>query len=357
MIRYLFTTLIKTMGVVAMLAGAAPMSEAAKPEWVHHKRLGVMLSASVRPAAGRLATGHITGAIALWNLGDDRPLRELHVRGEAHSLALAPDASLLAAGLRWETRVPVIRAESAKVLGEISGPDGIVRDVDFSPDGALLAIGGAARAQGRREGATGHASGDAVPPMEDGMVRLWRTADLSPAGRLRDLRGGKGELWRTRFSPAGELVAGLYPDDSVVLWRVRDGEVVQRVPIPTGGRTEALALSPDGKILALGSGSSLWLVELALSRAARPLGRPVQGSVTSLHFSADGHVLFGTAFDEAFARRVSDGGSVFSAPFPDPENNNPLDMALLPTGDKAVVVGGGKHIQRVFQLDVAAKAK
>ena len=136
-----------------------------------------------------------------------------------------------------------------------------VVDTAVSPDGAVLAYG-----------------------TDERVVKLWEVA----SGRqLRVLK--TGYIWSLAFSPDGRTLA-LGLNAPVELWDVTTGARLHSLRGHTLS-TDALAFSPNGKVLASGCGGGqvlLWDVESG-NKILAPTTDMLR--VTSLAFSADGTML------------------------------------------------------------------
>src|SRR5262249_33590453 len=128
-----------------------------------------------------------------------------------------------------------------------------------------------------------------------------------------DAGGHTGHVWKALFTPDGKQVVTVSDDKTVRLWDVNTGQTVRvlRPPIGPGkeGKLYAAALSPDGRLLAVGGfgwndgRKPIYLIHLTTSRAERnlagvPTGGRIErtleghkGEVSALAFSPDGKWL------------------------------------------------------------------
>jgi hypothetical protein len=122
-------------------------------------------------------------------------------------------------------------------------------------------------------------------------------ADLAPLSTRRTLLGHTGPAWYAAVHPGGRLLASNGMDRSIKLWNLASGDE----PVTLAKRAEdwflGMALSPDGKILAAGTGhleravpgeAVLWDVA---SRRVRATLRGHTNSVFAVAFSPDGRTL------------------------------------------------------------------
>jgi WD40 repeat protein len=133
--------------------------------------------------------------------------------------------------------------------------------IAFSPDGKTLATGG-----------------------EDHMVRL---QDAATGMGLRQLRGQTDAVASVAFGPDGSRLASAGLDGGLWVWESATGKPV--LHLAKGDKATAVAFSPDGKLLAVGVGDRLELLDTATGiRAGR---QDANSQIVAVSFSPDGRYL------------------------------------------------------------------
>jgi WD40 repeat protein len=243
-------------------------------------------------------------AVRLWDMVARKQLRSLPqpAADELVGLALAPDGKTLALGTKRQGEVGTTSGPGAELrLYDVStgklketvvkNLSGAVWAVAYSPDGSLLAYGGGWAGFGA-VGAGGHlklwdvamkkesrhmkhdyavmalafsadgktiASGtyEEVGRAVIGVVKLWKVEN---GEHLRTIKGYKGFIYAVALSPDGKLVAWGGDDSIVKVSDAGTGREVNVLKGAAGDRVRSLAFSPDGNTLAVASagGFQLW---------------------------------------------------------------------------------------------------
>ncbi|MEA2235361.1 MAG: hypothetical protein QOC81_85 [Thermoanaerobaculia bacterium] len=289
-------------------------------------------SVAFSPDGKLLASAGIDATVIVWELQTHRQLRVF--RGdvyEIHQIAFSPDGKLLAAANAAEgssddlaALVTIWDVETGRIVHELKGRPYDVRSLAFSPDGKTLAVGGTQN----------------LP------LRLW---SVSTGRSVRELPSDDATLGHVAvaFTPDGKTLAAL-SSENVHLWNVSAGTSVRTLDATNG---QSMAISPDGKIIAVGNLlSSPSFFDTATGAALPAIDCEY---CTTLSFSADGKRL---AANRGGAVRLWDletKAEVFRSPMVFRNlhtQENVTDLAISPDG--RLIAACGEEDSSVALLDV-----
>jgi WD40 repeat protein len=333
------------------------------------------------PDGRTLATGSADGTARLWVLSaPDTVTAATILRGHSGAitdLAFSPDGRWLATGSHdatarlWDVRA-ANPAEDPLVL---RGHELPVTSLDFSPEGRWLATGSRDKTirvwnlhdadpagnplilRGHDLPVTAVAFGPAgewlVSGSEDGTTRTWPVTSADPNVTPVVVRGHGDQVNTLAFSLDGRWLAsaggatdGTSSDNAVHLWDIRATDPTSGALTLSdhGNWIQVMAISPDGRWLATGSGDHtvrLWDLQAA-GPTATPLVLPGHaGWISALAFSSDGRWL-ASGSQDATARvwdlRASDPAA---APLIlGPHQDRVRALAFSPEGKRLVTAGG-----------------
>ena len=279
-----------------------------------------------------LATGVNQGSVQLWDIAAAVPSATIDGGDSVVSaMAFSPDGTTLAVAGSGGTQLRDVPA--GKLIKMLPAAHAVA----FSPDGKILAIGATGGTQlwdlpaGKLiktlPAASDRAlafsqSGNLLATAAGGKIQLWDT----PSGQLiRTLTSANDIIGSLAFSPDGAFLAAAVGAEGTAggatqLWQVPAGRLVTTLLAFGQTLVSAVAFSPDGKLLAVGTsgGTQLWKVASLGTQPAMllPTG---PGETTPLAFApgtdalaistASGIQLWDAATGQQFASRPAKGAS------------------------------------------------
>jgi WD40 repeat protein len=200
--------------------------------------------------------------VVIWDVATRKELRRLQVPGKFFHgpVAFSPDGTTVAAfASSGASSVFLWDAKTGRQLHELNGPVGGMMGLRFSTDGKLV-----------------------VAACGDGSTRIWDAKSGRELQKLDKLNG------RVRLSPSGREVLGLESSNLLVLVERRTGKRLWSRKLPAS--CFSLAFAEDGKSVACGVGQAIWLLDAA---TGKHLVQPATQAapVEALAFSPDGRLL------------------------------------------------------------------
>jgi eukaryotic-like serine/threonine-protein kinase len=203
--------------------------------------------------------------IVLLPIASGEPRIVLGRHGGAYALAFSPNGALLAVAFADHTTVlwDVAKREQ---LGTLRGHREKVFDVAFSPDGGWIATGGL-----------------------DYTTRIW---DTRTGQNVATLPGFSSPTFRVKWSPTGDFLAvSLNNAREVLLYKVTGRHHVQQWLTGHGVELNSVAAHPFLDRLTTSGYTELNTWDLSVSRPSPVAIGPNPGDVTSLAYSPNGSLL------------------------------------------------------------------
>lgn len=222
------------------------------------------INLAVSPSTNEIATA-CHDKIAIWSATTAKLIRLMNSAIDEHTseIDFSPDGKLLAAGDK--EKIHIWDTKSGEEVLTIRGYLGTVWSVDFSPDNLFLASGSL-----------------------DGSVKLW---NVSTGYLIRTVGSKLSDVRDVSFSPSGELLAAATAyGRNVIVWDTLEFQEVFKLE-GFYDWVNCVSFSPDGKLLAAGSSDGtvrIWSLENGDELA---LFRGQTSKVLDINFSPDGTLL------------------------------------------------------------------
>jgi WD40 repeat protein len=249
---------------------------------------GIVRALAFSPDGRLLAAGGgdpaQSGEAQLWDLAGPSVVKALETRTDAvYSVAFGPDGRVLATS-SYDRTIKLWAVPGGREIATLREHTGPVYAAAFSPDGRhLVSASGDATAKiwevpsGRRVATLSGAVGELYTAVfrpggreiavggEDGWLRIW-TWDGTHAELRRALRAHRGGVARCAYSGDGAILVSAGSDNVVKSWS-SETLAELRATGPWPHPVAALAVSPDGRTIALGgTDGAIVVLEAATGR-------------------------------------------------------------------------------------------
>lgn len=232
------------------------------PNLVFSGHTGKIHSVAYSPDEEILATYSADATIRLWNPNSGHLMRVIDTTPGA-DLEFSPDGSILASGGGHEKVINLWNPESGALLNVLNAGQAFIGDIAFSPVEDILASGS-----------------------RDGLIEIWniKTGELIRTWEASDLDG-------LSFSADGSLLAsGGYKDLSVNVWNANTGALIHKLT-PSGHDVFDIAFSPeDFTLAAVGWGAiDIWDANTGIN--IRSIEKDTGRFLLCVDISRDGRIL------------------------------------------------------------------
>jgi RNA polymerase sigma factor (sigma-70 family) len=224
------------------------------------------------PDGRTLTSAGADNTVRTWDVATGKYLGGQRIEGtqdlDVSAITLAPDGKALVAWRAWNRKSLLVCAlPTGKKLGSITVADGQqLWRVGLAPGGKAVAA----------------AVND---PMNKHFIRLWDVA----TGAERQLLEHERYDEAVAFSPDGKLLGAVSPNDSALrLWNVETGQLLHTLK----AEADNLIFSPDSKIVALGTREATVKVwDVATEKELATLKTAPAHDIQGLAISPDGKML------------------------------------------------------------------
>jgi serine/threonine protein kinase len=262
--------------------------------------------------------------------------------GQASNIALARDGSRFYVG---QTRrassdsdavIHTWDLKTGTIVDTFKGAKKPINTIALSPDGKLLASCG----------------GHWMRAQKEGELFLWQVD--APGGRPQRLGGHHKAIYRVAFSPDGSLLVSAGSEPEAIVWDVRTGTELRRLPIGKD-LSAAVTFSHDGKRLATGGDKfTIRLWNTTTWKVEQTLEENHNSWVHSIVFAPDDSWLASSSGDTKI--RLFDLATGKRRPWLGWHNNQVYGLALSPRG-RWLASGSGDGSVKVWDTLTGEKVR
>jgi WD40 repeat protein/DNA-binding XRE family transcriptional regulator len=256
---------LRQVDFAAVSAQGTSLARAELANAIFAEQFGAAMCASLSADGSFLVVGTISGEVRVWRLSDRTPVMLVQQpTGAAWDVAISSDG-VYAVSCGGDCAV-VWGPSNGREPIVIRTPGGEAWRVAMSADGHLVAVGAG-----------------------DGTTTLWDARNGQSMGVLQCHTGGVRGL---ALSANGDLLASSGADGTVRIWDTQKGACLKQFARVAGDAADAraVALSPDGRIVAAGDGGAVYVRDVFSGNLlATLLGHT--GPVWGVSLSSNGRLL------------------------------------------------------------------
>ncbi len=180
-------------------------------------------------------------------------------------------------------------------------------------------------------------------PLPDGAIRRLGTL------RFRHSGNGGGSICNLLLTRDGKTLVSndYYGSRTVCVWEMATGKLLHQFPGTYEWRN--IALSPDGKLVAIGQEKAVFLWDLASGKEVRRLAHP---NATGSAFSPDGKILAVGGYGPIQLWEIASGKSTAKLPL---DSTSVTELAFTPDGK--TLIAGPRFGSKIGLWDVASGKK
>jgi WD40 repeat protein len=229
---------------------------------------GSVLTVAVTNDTTQIVSGGQDNTVRIWDTQSGTLLTTNNDHTDfVQAVSLSPDDRLLASG-SWDHTIRVRNLEGGSLVRLIE-PGDRVNDVEFSPDGTMLAAG----------------LGLLTHP---GSVRVWNVVDWTELFVFED---PDREVTAIAFSPNGAQIAAAYGRGMIRIWNLGNGLEIRTIDSGAGDIIKSLAFSPNPANLLVSVTFNGYFTAFDAGTGEIAFSRRAERALTAVTFSPDGQII------------------------------------------------------------------
>ncbi|MEN8136001.1 MAG: hypothetical protein ABFS18_10790 [Thermodesulfobacteriota bacterium] len=190
----------------------------------HSQRINTV---AYSPNGKMIASGSGDNTVKTWYASNGRDIHSYKAgKNDVLAVSWSPDSDYIASGLSWDSNILVWNTSRDKLVKTLDGHGDWVTAVLYSPSGRNIISGS-----------------------KDGSIRIWDSGSGKETSMFRE--AWWGEIRELAISGDGSYLAGATENNSVVIWYVASGKLLN-VLAGHSGRVNGVAFSTDGRLIVSG---------------------------------------------------------------------------------------------------------